>query len=68
MASSAPKIHPNIAWGPPMVASMRGMVMNGPTPTTLEMLSAVACSNPKPRVNWVCDGEEISVMMVLALL
>src|SRR5580765_4977034 len=28
---------------------IRGMVMNGPTPTMLLMLRAVACRRPKPR-------------------
>ena len=32
-----------------MDAMISGIVMNGPTPTMLLMLSAVACSRPKPR-------------------
>ena len=36
--------------GPPMEAMMSGMVMNGPIPTMLLMLSAVACSKPNPRI------------------
>src|SRR3984893_9611354 len=35
--------------GPPMEAMMSGMVMNGPTPTMLLMLSAMACTKPNAR-------------------
>ncbi len=33
--------------GPPIDAMISGIVMNGPTPTMLLMLSAVACSSPE---------------------
>src|SRR5512133_3529694 len=50
-ARIAPSVQPSNACGPPIAASISGMVMNGPTPTTFDMLSAVARSTPKPRVN-----------------
>src|SRR4051794_25927601 len=42
----APMIQPNIASGPPMVATMAGIVTNGPMPHIWVMLIAVACSGP----------------------
>ena len=42
----APMIQPNIASGPPMVATMAGIVTNGPIPHICVMLIAVACSGP----------------------
>jgi hypothetical protein len=36
--------------GPPIDAMISGMVMNGPTPTMLLMLSAAAWRSPKPRM------------------
>ena len=36
--------------GPPIAAMISGIVMNGPTPTMLLMLSAVACTRPRLRI------------------
>src|SRR5579859_4028708 len=44
-----PASQPSMHWGPPMAAMIRGMVMNGPNPTMLVMLSAVDSIRPKPR-------------------
>ena len=41
-ASTPPTSHPSMHCGPPMEAMISGMVMNGPTPTMLLMLRAVA--------------------------
>ena len=49
-ASTAPNSQPSMHCGPPMEAMISGMVMNGPTPTMLDMLRAEACSRPKPRI------------------
>ena len=51
MAISAPAIQPNIAWGPPMVAMMSGIVMNGPTPTIWDMFTETAPNIPRPRTS-----------------
>src|SRR5579862_1478045 len=48
-ASTAPKIQPRMACGPPAAVTASGMVMNGPTPTMSIMFSAVACFNEIPR-------------------
>ena len=45
-ATIAPMIQPNIACGPPMVATMTGIVTNGPMPHICVMLIAVACTGP----------------------
>lgn len=37
--------------GPPIDAMISGIVMNGPTPTMLLMLRAVACTRPNPRTS-----------------
>src|SRR5208282_897400 len=59
-ARAAPRIHPNMACGPPAALMMRGMVMNGPTPIMSIMFSAVAEPRPMPRtrvVPWsACPG------------
>ena len=49
IASSAPAIQPTIAWGPPIVATMIGIVMNGPIPHIWVMLTAVAGNSPIAR-------------------
>src|SRR5271154_161919 len=49
-AIAAPSTQPSMHCGPPIDAMMSGMVMNGPTPTMLLMLSAVASSSPRPRI------------------
>src|SRR5580765_3447932 len=46
---TSPTIHPSIACGPPSAVMSNGMVMNGPIPIMLIMLSAVAWSKPKRR-------------------
>src|SRR4051794_22565324 len=56
MTISSATSHPNIACGPPNAVMRSGIVMNGPTPIMLVMLSAVACSRPKRRVS---DGDEV---------
>jgi hypothetical protein len=48
-ASSAPRIQPSTACGPPIEATMSGMVRKGPTPTMFDMFMAVACNRPKLR-------------------
>src|SRR6188474_1565402 len=53
---SAPTHHPSSDWGPPMAAINRGIVMNGPIPTMLAMLRAVASRRPKPRVSFGSAG------------
>src|SRR6516165_3175920 len=50
-ARTAPSSQPSMHCGPPMEAMINGMVMNGPTPTMLLMLSAVAWRSPKPRTS-----------------
>src|SRR5438874_1999140 len=47
--SAAPSTHPSIACGPCIVATISGMVMNGPTPIMSIMFSAVASARPMPR-------------------
>src|SRR5215510_15097373 len=54
---TSPTIHPSIACGPPSAVISSGIVMNGPIPIMLIMLSAVAWSRPKRRVR---DGEVTS--------
>src|SRR6266849_6427005 len=49
MERMVPASHPSMHCGPPMAAMMRGMGTNGPKPTMLVMLSAVASSRPRPR-------------------
>src|SRR5882724_4508783 len=46
-----PASHPSVHCGPPMAATMRGMVTNGPNPTMLVMLSAVDSIRPSPRTS-----------------
>src|SRR5580658_1820235 len=60
VASSAPAIHPRIACGPPIALTIRGRVMNGPTPIMSIMFSAVALPSPIPRINrgWLTESEE----------
>ena len=43
-------IQPSIACGPPSAVISSGIVMNGPIPIMLIMLSAVAWSRPNRRV------------------
>ncbi len=50
MAKIAPRIHPSMACGPPIAPTIRGMVMNGPTPIMSIMFSAVALLSPTPRM------------------
>ncbi len=50
MAKIAPRIQPSIACGPPIALTIKGMVMNGPTPIMSIMLSAVALPSPTPRI------------------
>jgi hypothetical protein len=50
-ASTAPAIQPTIACGPENVATISGIVMNGPIPTICVMLIAVAESRPIERWN-----------------
>ena len=47
-------IQPNIASGPPIVATMAGIVTNGPMPHIWVMLIAVACSGPILRSSAGC--------------
>jgi hypothetical protein len=49
MASPAPATQPTIACGPENVATISGIVMNGPIPTICVMLIAVAESKPTDR-------------------
>src|SRR5580658_7603524 len=60
VASSAPAIHPRIACGPPIALTIRGRVMNGPTPIMSIMFSAVALPSPIPRINrgWLTESDE----------
>src|SRR3954471_23406504 len=48
-ASSAPRIHPKTACGPPSVAIISGIVTNGPIPHICVMLSAIAERRPRLR-------------------
>src|SRR5437870_1573228 len=48
-ARIAPNSQPSMHCGPPMAPMIRGIVINGPTPTMLLMLRAVACRRPKLR-------------------
>ena len=54
--SSAPRIQPTIACGPCIVATISGMVTNGPTPIMSIMFSAVACHSPMPRTRVPSEG------------
>src|SRR5579863_7228704 len=58
---SAPVSQPSMDCGPPMEAINSGMVMNGPIPTMLDMLRAVAWSKPKARVRWGSDSVFIAI-------
>ena len=49
-------IQPSIAFGPPRAVMRSGIVMNGPAPIMLVMLSAVAGSRLKRRWRWGCSG------------
>lgn len=49
MARMAPAIQPMTACGPPMAATMIGMVMNGPMPHICVMLMAVPENKPMER-------------------
>src|SRR5271165_1313053 len=53
-ASTAPTIQPSMAWGPPAALTIRGMVMNGPTPIMSIMFSVVALAKPMPRISSGC--------------
>ena len=59
MAKIAPRIQPSMACGPPIALTIRGMVMNGPTPIMSIMFSAVALPTPIPRIR---AGREASVV------
>src|SRR4051812_36069652 len=74
-ARMAPMIQPNIASGPPIVATMAGIVTNGPMPHIWVMLIAVACSGPIWRSSAGCwgvvapvDGELIAHLLRCSLL
>ena len=45
--------------GPFMAATMKGMVRNGPTPTMLMTLVAVACSRPIARSS---EGADVALV------
>jgi hypothetical protein len=49
MEISAPGIQPIIACGPPIAASMIGIVMKGPMPIVSSMFADGDCSSPMPR-------------------
>src|SRR5664280_3272138 len=53
-AKTAPKIQPSMACGPPAALTIRGMVMNGPTPIMSIMFSVVAPASPTPRISSGC--------------
>src|SRR4029078_2262086 len=53
-ARMAPLIQPNMASGPPIAATMAGIVTNGPMPHIWVMLIAVACSGPMLRSSAGC--------------
>src|SRR5437762_5524763 len=59
-ASTAPRIQPSMACGPPIAPTIRGMVMNGPTPIMSIMLRAVALvrvsSRARPWLDWASGG------------
>ena len=55
IAITAPKNHPNKAWGPPIAPMMSGSVIKGPVPTILDMLIEVALSSPSRRSKWGWD-------------
>src|SRR5215470_3778825 len=50
IASTAPAAQPSMACGPPIAATMSGMVMNGPTPIMSVMFSAMALLRVTPRI------------------
>ena len=47
---SAPRIHASRACGPPIAATMIGIVMNGPTPIMSFILTVTAPARPTPRI------------------
>ena len=49
MTITSATTQPSMACGPPSAVISSGIVMNGPMPIMLIMLSAVACSRPKRR-------------------
>lgn len=65
-ASSAPTTQPNTACGPPIAATIKGMVMKGPIPHICVMLIATACPSvirrwkPLVRVVSVATGASAS--------
>src|SRR5271157_3177739 len=61
-ANIAPRIQPSIACGPPAALTIKGMVMNGPTPTMSIMFSVVALARPTPRISSGCSGELLWLM------
>jgi hypothetical protein len=52
MATSAPISQPSIACGPFIAVSIRGMVMNGPTPIISSIFAEVASRSPSLRCRW----------------
>src|SRR6516165_12583748 len=54
-ATAAPRSHPIIVCGPPMVPTNNGIVMNGPIPTISDMLRLTAWSSVKRRssISWL---------------
>ena len=59
---------PSSACGPPIADMSRGIVMNGPAPSMLVMLSAVAGSRLKRRTSWGCSGGVVPPGRVLGEL
>ena len=50
------------ACGPCIAARKPGIVMNGPIPTILAILSAIDCSNPNPRTSFVSGTDSPCVV------
>src|SRR5207248_8897027 len=69
-ASTAPRIQPSMACGPPMAPTMRGMVMKGPTPIMSIMLRAVALvrvsSRARPWLDWASGGAAAAFTLLVA--
>ncbi len=68
IATIAPSSHPSMACGPPMLASMSGMVRNGPTPTISSMFAEVASRRPRPRIRWELFSSAKAVMFRIAAM
>src|SRR5437868_3575964 len=69
-ASTAPRIQPSMACGPPIAPTISGIVMNGPTPIMSIMLRAVALvsvsSRARPWPDSARGGEAAAFTLLVA--